>query len=110
MGLMMKVENSDAKNITRAKPKKLDNDDIKAKLMAKFGDKIQKKAPKPVPKEKLELHSKKGVSSSDEEQFGDVHTNNPNSVVTQEKLKGILKMGGFAFNDKERQALSKILK
>lgn len=110
MGLIMKVENSQSKNITKATPKKLGNEDIKAMLKAKFGDKIKKKAPRPVEKEDVDLHSKKGVSSSDEPEFGDVKSNNPKSKLTQEKLKGILKMGGFNFNDKERQALSKILK
>jgi len=39
----------------------------------------------------------------------DVDKNDPNSPETTEKLKSILSTGAFAFNDKEREALSKIL-
>jgi hypothetical protein len=110
MGLIMKVESTQPKKITNSKPKKLGNSDIEAMLKAKFGDKIQKRKAKPVPIDKAELHSKKGVSNSAEPEFGDVKSNDPNSEMTQVKLQGILKMGGFDFNDKERLALSKILK
>lgn len=39
----------------------------------------------------------------------DVGLNKPNDPGTQEKLKGLLKSGGFNFSDKERDALSSIL-
>ena len=39
----------------------------------------------------------------------DVGSNNPASDVTQEKLRLILKNGGFSFNQKEQAALSQIL-
>lgn len=39
----------------------------------------------------------------------DIANNDPNSDVTREKLKGILSAGGFSFNPKERDVLSKIL-
>ena len=89
------------------KPQKLSNDEIANKIKAKFGKVAEiKKAPEI--KDSVELNSK-GVVSSDEENFGDVKENNPASEVTQEKLKSILKSGGFNFNDKERKALGQIL-
>ena len=40
---------------------------------------------------------------------GDVGLNNPNDLATHGKLKRVLSMGGFSFNEKERAALEKIL-
>lgn len=40
---------------------------------------------------------------------GDVGLNNPNDLATHGKLKHVLSMGGFSFNEKERAALDKIL-
>jgi hypothetical protein len=39
----------------------------------------------------------------------DVQLNNPEDPVTTEKLKSVLSNGGFNFNPKEREVLSKIL-
>lgn len=39
----------------------------------------------------------------------DIATNDPNAPETQEKLKDILKSGGFKFSEKERKVLSGIL-
>lgn len=39
----------------------------------------------------------------------DIVTNDPNSEETQEKLKTALSMGSFAFSEKERNVLDKIL-
>jgi len=39
----------------------------------------------------------------------DIAKNDPNLPETTEKLKSLLSTGAFAFNDKEREALSKIL-
>ena len=43
------------------------------------------------------------------ESFSDVQKNDPNNPVTTDKLKQVLSMGSFDFNDKERQVLDKIL-
>jgi len=104
----MKVNASKQQQL-QSKPKKMSKADIEQMVKAKFGKVAQKKAPPPI-EEKVELSSKKGVSNSDEENFGDIHKNSPDSEVTQEKLKSILKGGGFNFNDRERKALSEILK
>jgi hypothetical protein len=104
----MKVDSSASKNITKKTSEKLSHDDIKAKLKAKFGDKIQKKEAKPV-EDKVDLKGKKGLKEGEPE-FGDIKSNDPNSVATHEKLKGILKSGAFQFSDKERSTLAKILK
>lgn len=79
---------------------------IKEKIKAKFGDKFQEKKS---PKEKVEL-SNSAVKNSSEEDFGDVKSNDPNSSVTKDKLKDILRTGAFQFNPKERETLAKILK
>lgn len=104
----MKVESSQTKKITTDPPKKMSKEEIQAKLQAKFGKSAApKKSKEP---NSVELHSKKGVNSSNDDDFGDVGKNNPKSEVTHEKLKSILKKGAFNFNPKEREALSKILK
>jgi len=41
--------------------------------------------------------------------IGDVGKNDPSDLATHGKLKRVLSMGGFAFNEKERAALEKIL-
>ena len=56
-----------------------------------------------------ELSKKKGVKNSTEAGFGDVQSNDPNSEVTREKLRALLKTGAFSFNDGERSALNDIL-
>ena len=40
---------------------------------------------------------------------GDISINDPNDVVTQEKLRGLVQKGGFNFSDKEKQVLAAIL-
>lgn len=40
---------------------------------------------------------------------GDISMNDPNDVVTQEKLRGLVQKGGFNFSDKEKQVLAGIL-
>lgn len=102
----MKVNAGSAQSINN-KPKKMSKEDIEARVRAKFGKVAEKKAPEPKP-DTTEIHSK-GVSHSDEESFGDIKQNDPGSDITQEKLRGILKNGGFNFNDKERKALGQIL-
>lgn len=90
-------------------PKKMSNDDIAAKIQAKFGKLAEVKKAIPPVVDKVDI-AKKGVVSSKEEDFGDVGKNDPKAEVTQEKLKSILQNGGFQFNDRERQALGQILK
>jgi len=99
----------------------LTNDELKAKLAAKFGKSIgyakEKAAAKALEKvaAELELSKKaklKGNSGNDhttKEGFGDVKLNNPKSEDTRDKLRGILKMGAFSFSDKEKAALGDIL-
>ncbi len=95
----MKVQASIQKNIDPQAA-------IKEKIKAKFGDKFKEKKK---PEEKVEL-SNSSVKNSSEEDFGDLKSNDPNSSVTKDKLKDILRSGAFEFNPKERETLAKILK
>lgn len=106
----MKVESKQSTKITNG-AKKLSPDEIKAKIKSKFGKDLNEK-PKmkeEVPTDTADIKTK-GVSSSKEANFGDVGKNDPNSDLTQNKLKDLLKTGGFQFNERERKALSQILK
>ena len=49
------------------------------------------------------------VIDKNEAVIGDIGKNDPTDTVTQEKLKGLLRSGGFNFNQKERAALKDIL-
>ena len=94
--------------------KKLSKEEILAKVKGKFGKTAAPK--KTPPKSQAEISNisdkAKAKSKKDEGESvaGDIKNNDPNSVVTQEKLKNILKTGAFNFSDQERQTLSKILK
>lgn len=103
----MKVINDSAQNLQKSPAKKLSQDDIKAKIAAKFGEKA--KIVKPKIEDTAELNSK-AVSHSEEKGFGDIGVNDPKSSITQDKLKDLLKSGAFAFNDRERKILGEILK
>ncbi len=105
----MEVQSHSAKNLA-PKKKAPSPDEIKAKIKEKFGKDLTKPKPKALPEEQVELNSKKGVTNSNEENFGDIGKNDPNSEETQQKLREILKSGAFHFNDKERKTLSNILK
>lgn len=90
----------------KALTKKLSPEDIAQRVAGKFGNKasIKKAAPAPAVDTKVELNSKETITHSD------VGSNNPASELTKEKLRGLLKGGGFDFNGKERKALAEILK
>lgn len=105
----MKVKPLDTPKNT-GKNKKLSQDEVKAKIKAKFGDKALAKKPKPKVEDKADIKTKTGVKNSTEKDFGDIGTNDPNSQLTHDKLKDVLKSGAFHFNDKERATLAKILK
>ena len=87
-------------------PKKLSAEDIAAKVARKFGKEAEVKKASPTPKQEDSAE----ISKKETLAHGDIGENNPNSDVTREKLKGLLKSGGFDFNDKERKALAQILK
>lgn len=83
-------------------PKRPSDSEIRDKVEAHFTKLRSKNAPqaKATP-----------VAEAEETEFqGDIKDNNPNSAVTQEKLKSLLSSGGFGWNDREREVLSKILK
>lgn len=106
----MKVKSSTAAISTPRPKQRESNEDIKAKLAAKFGDKLKLPEKKKVQVEKKVELTGRGIKSSDDKDFGDVKSNDPDAEMTQEKLRTILKMGGFDFNEKERSALRTILK
>ena len=104
----MKVQSEQPTKITEA-PKKLSPEEIKARIKSKFGKDLNEQKAKKVVEDKVEV-KKKGVSSSKDENFGDIGSNDPNSELTQSKLKDLLKTGSFQFSERERKALSQILK
>lgn len=91
----------------KSKPQRLSKEELQARVAAKFGKSAEVKKLEPKP-DTVELNTK-GVKNSGEEDFGDIGKNDPSSEVTREKLKSILKNGGFDFNDRERKALGQIL-
>lgn len=84
---------------------------LQDKLRSKFGDKFNRAQELNEAKKKdvdsVEISGKtkdlKGAVT------GDIKDNNPDSELTQAKLKGLIKTGGFNFSDKERSALAEIL-
>lgn len=90
-------------NVPSQVERKLSPEEIKQKITQKFGNEAKPKKAVPVA-DKVEINSKETVAHSD------IGKNDPNSEITREKLKTILKVGGFDFNDKERSALAQILK
>lgn len=86
--------------------KKLSSDEIAQKVAKKFGAdaKIKKVEAEPSPDVRAEISSQETIPHSD------IGVNDPNNELTHAKLKGLLKTGGFDFNEKERKALSQILK
>ena len=92
--------------------KKLSKEDVQKKLEAKFGKKIgaeKKKDEVQISKAAKDKADTKVIDKEDVV-IGDIGKNDPKSIETQEKLKALLRTGSFAFSDKERQALSDILK
>lgn len=108
----MKINAAQGQVKSKISPK----EELRAKLAEKFGDKFKAKAE--IDKEKQQAKaaeveisdSAKKKAHIDPEGFGDVKNNDPNSEETKIKLKALLQTGGFNFSDKERGALSEILK
>lgn len=100
----MKVNNASSQNTMSRNDKK--QAEIRAKLAEKFGDKI---LPKKKDNVEISVKVEKRPEAGDEN-FADIKKNDPNSEDTRVKLSGLLKSGGFHFSDKERAALSEILK
>lgn len=93
------------KTLSRNEQMKLD---LQAKVRSKFGDEAPKKASD---SDTVELSGKtKEKVLLEDTEFADIKNNDPNAEETQEKLKALLKSGAFHFSDKERSALSEILK
>ena len=110
-----KAKNSNVNTSEQKKSTKLSKEEILAKVKGKFGKSAAPKKAAPKPKQDssdISATAKKKAESSEssEKIVGDIQKNDPKSAVTQEKLKNILKTGSFSFSDRERQALSKILK
>lgn len=94
-------------NPSTPKKAKLTPEQIRAKLKGKFGDKIQQKTKS----DKVEISQKQQQQEQnlDVHQVATVGKNDPDSLATKDKLRELLKHGGFDFNQKERQTLAKIL-
>ena len=95
----MKVNMAHSSQLT---PRQSKENHIKARLKAKFGDKIQEKKAKKVDSE----ISHQNLQVKQEATVG---KNDPSSVGTQDKLRDLLKTGAFDFDQKERRVLDKIL-
>lgn len=106
----MKV-NSAAVPTRQGPSKSPSQDEIKARIQAKFGVKVgqEKKAKESKEGDVLVSIDSKGKGKVEEGGFGDIKTNSPDSEETQGKLKDLLRSGGFDFNPKERAALNAIL-
>ena len=87
-------------------PKKLSAEEVRNKLREKFGDKVKDKPTKPKIEDKVDVREQ----SLDVHQTATVGKNDPNSDITQDKLRDILKTGAFDFKPAERKALAQILK
>jgi hypothetical protein len=84
-------------------------DKLKAKFGNKFNDAKKINSENAKAKMKVEISNKAKAKSSPEGFSGDIKDNSPDNEMTQEKLKSLIRSGGFQFNDKEREALSHIL-
>lgn len=86
-------------------------DQIRAKVKAHTA-KTQGKGQMSAKERMAEFESKKIPDMEDAEKriMGDVGKNDPNDLATHGKLKKVLSMGAFSFNEKERAALENILK
>ena len=93
---------------------KMSRADVQEKIKQKFGDSFKAPVKKTEPVEdKVEIQTKKTDVTEEEAHVGlksDIGKNDPDSEVTQEKLKSLLQTGAFQFNDRERKALGEILK
>jgi hypothetical protein len=99
---------------------KISQEEIMAKVEAKFGKKAGQKAKSedkdaaPAPKsDSIEISKSAKIKKSIDDKdvvIGDIGKNDPKEEITKEKLKGLIKSGGFSFSDKEREALGEILK
>lgn len=65
------------------------------------------KAKKLAPKEENLIITKEGDEKTGP--VGDIQNNSPDMPETKEKLKNLLKSGGFRFKQKEKEILAKIL-
>ena len=80
---------------------------MKSPIVKKEAPVVENKAETPEKIEKSTEASK--VEGEEKVVKGDVGSNSPGDPMTGEKLKGLLSTGGFAFSDKERDVLGKIL-
>ncbi|MCT4641958.1 MAG: hypothetical protein N4A33_06625 [Bacteriovoracaceae bacterium] len=84
-------------------------DAIKERLKAKFGKSFKGAKEKNIEISKKAKAKDKKNSEIEDSFKSDIGQNNPESQVTQEKLKSLLRSGAFQFNDAERRALGEIL-
>lgn len=113
------MKTSHATNQSAPAKAKISQEEIMAKVEAKFGKKAVKKpaeaeAAAPAPKsDSIEISKAAKIKKSIDDKdvvIGDIGKNDPAEDITKEKLKGLIKSGGFNFSDKEREALGEILK
>lgn len=101
------------KNVRAPKPQ-LSASEIRDKVKEHF-------APKPPPEDKVDVSAFSKIKNSEQQKVeekvedkklskpSDVGLNDPNDPETVGKLKSVLSKGAFNFNDREREALEKIL-
>ncbi len=123
------VGTDDRPIVKKEKPNDLSASDIRAKLARRNEEKetaltAKKQAPKDdfvtaMPDDLVVERKSAILKPEKKEEVGedkksmllksDVDKNNPNDPNVQEKLKALLKTGGFAFSQKEKEALAQIL-
>lgn len=101
----MKINNATSAPISK---KKSSQEEINNRLKEKFGSKIKTKKPEPAQEPAAKAEEIK--QNFNVNQVATVGENAPDSEVTQDKLREILKTGAFDFNQKERKVLANILK
>lgn len=92
----------------------ISEEQVRKKIEAKFGKEILEKPKKDEAqisqKSKQLSQAETKIIDKDDVVIGDIGKNNPADSVTQDKLKHLIRSGGFSFNEKERLALQEILK
>ena len=115
-----KIVNKDGRLPTKSKKSRaprpfVSPDEIREKIQERNDKIAAKKAKKIKPPTASEIETKKAPMTANEaadkaKVISDVGDNRPDSEETKEKLKDALKMGSFAFSDKEKKVLASILK
>lgn len=107
--MKINTNNKESKGLEKVEKKKMSDSEIREKIATKKESDISAIVALKSQKKLGEGFMKEVPEKNSEEILKDVSLNNPNDSNTQEKLKSALRTGAFNFNDREREALTKIL-